>query len=213
MDIISKQMKLLIATSNPAKLAEIREILSGLPFSCVSLSEMGITHVVEETGSTFEENAIKKAQEYAAISHIPTLADDGGLEIDALNGEPGVHSHRWIHKDREDTDEELIQYTIEKLKDVPFNKRDAQLRLVLAFVTPERDEAVTSEGMIRGIIALKPSSYRRTGFPYRSLLYLPDIGKFYNHDELTPGENDAYNHRKHALEILKPKITEYFLCD
>lgn len=202
--------KLLVATSNPAKLAEIRKILSDLPITCVSLSDLGITHVVEETGETFEENAVKKAREYAELSHLPTLADDGGLEIDALGGAPGVHSHRWVHEDREDTDEELIQYAIEKMKNVPQRERGAQLRLVLAFVTPDREEALTSEGAIRGIIAEKPSSYRRQGFPYRSLLYLPEIGKFYNHDELTPEEDDAYNHRKRALEKLKPEITEYF---
>ena len=168
---------LLIATTNPAKFAEIKDFFSDIPIVCVGLRDVGITTPVEETGKTFEENAILKAKTYAKLSGLPTLADDGGLEIDAFHGEPGVHSHRWIHTDREDTDEELIAYTIEQMKDVPLSKRGAQLRLVLALVLPN-GEIHTSEGVIRGVIAQKPSSYRREGFPYRSLLYLPELEKF-----------------------------------
>ena len=205
----SKKRKLLIATTNPAKLEEIRRFLSDLSIECLSLRDVGITTSVEETGETFEENAILKAQTYAKLSQLPTLADDGGLEIDALDGEPGVHSHRWIHRDREDTDEELIQYTMEKMRGLPRAQRGAQLRLVLALVLPN-GHVHTSEGITRGIIAEEPSSYRREGFPYRSLLYLPDIKKFYNHDELTAEENETYNHRRNALEKLKPFIIEHF---
>jgi len=202
--------KLLIATTNLAKLAEIKEFLSDLPIECVGLEDMGITQTVDETGATFEENAVLKAKTYAEISGIPTLADDGGLEIDALHGEPGVHSHRWIHKDREDEDEELIGHVIERMKRIPKSKRGAQLRLVLALVLPE-GTVKTSEGVIRGVIGTKPSSYRRKGFPYRSLLYLPEIKKFYNHDELTDEENKAYNHRRKALVSLKPFLTQSFM--
>jgi len=197
--------KLLIATSNPAKLAEIKEFLTDIPIECVGLKDIGITQIVEETGNTFEENAILKAKTYREISGLPTLADDGGLEIDALSGEPGVHSHRWIHKDREDEDEELIQHVIKSMEGLPKNRRGAQLHLVIAFVSPS-GEVQTSEGIIRGIIAEKPSTYRRKGFPYRSLLYLPELKKFYNHDELAKDENVAYNHRRKALEELKPTI-------
>lgn len=200
-------MRLLIATTNSAKLAEIREFLSDIAIECVGLKDVGIAQSVEETGATFEENAILKAKFYAKLSGIPTLADDGGLEIDALNGEPGVHSHRWIHKDREDEDEELIEYTIQQLKGLPRARRGAQLRVVVALAQPDGD-IHTGEGVIRGIIAEKPSSYRRKGFPYRSLLYLPELKKFYNHDELSNIENKEYNHRRKALEKLKPFIRE-----
>jgi len=203
-------MKLLIATTNPAKLAEIKDILSDLPIECVSLKDVGITSQVEETGGTFEENAILKAKEYAKISGLPTLADDGGLEIDALHGEPGVRSHRWVYPDRDAQDEELIQYTITRMKGIAKAKRGAQLRMVLALVMPNGD-IHTSEGKIRGIVAEKPSSYRRLGFPYRSLFFLPDVGKFYNHDELTEEEHRTYNHRRKALEKLKPVIKNH-LC-
>lgn len=202
--------KLLVATTNPGKLAEFKEFLSDLPLTLVSLKDVGITSHVEETGKTFEENALLKATHYAKDSGLPTIADDGGLEIDALNGEPGVNSHRWIQKDKEDEDEALIQHALVRLKDVPKEKRGAQLHLVLAFATPD-GKTFTSEGLIRGVIPFEAASYRRKGFPYRSLLYLPELSKFYNHDELTDEENKTYNHRRKAVEEIKPVIKE-FLC-
>lgn len=196
---------LLVATTNPGKLAELRDFLSDLPITLVSLKDVGITAHVEETGITFKENALLKATHYAKDSQLATIADDGGLEIDALNGEPGVNSHRWIHTDREDEDEELIQHALLRLKDVPIEKRGAQLHLVIAFATPD-GKTYTSEGAIRGVIPFKDAPYRRKGFPYRSLLYLPQLKKFYNHDELTEEENTKYNHRKIAVEQLIPII-------
>lgn len=198
-------MKLLIATSNPGKLAEIKRFLSDIPIELVSPKDVGITDAVEETGKTFEENAVLKAKFYAQKTGLPTIADDGGFEIDALGGEPGVKSHRWIHGDREDTDEELIAYTFEKLKGIPPKRRGAQLRAVLAFALPN-GEIHTATAATRGIIPDKPSDGRVTGFPYRSILYIPEIGKYYNHDLLTPAETETYNHRKKALEKLKPML-------
>jgi len=202
--------KLLIATTNPGKLAEFQEFLSDVPLELVTLRDIGITVNVEETGKTFEENARIKATGYAAISGLPTLADDGGFEIDALGGEPGVHSHRWIHRDREDEDEELIQHVLFRLQGVPKEKRGAQLHLVLVFALPS-GETWTSEALIKGTIPFEASSYRRVGFPYRSLLYLPEIQKFYNHEELTAEENKTYNHRRQAVEELKA-VLQQTLC-
>lgn len=203
--------KLLIATTNPGKLAEIRRFLGDLPINLVGLKEVGITDSVEETGKTFEENAILKAKLYAQTSGLPTLADDGGFEIDALGGEPGVKSHRWIHKDREDTDEELIAHTLEKMRGLPRARRGAQLRLVLALVFPD-GRLFTVEEKTRGIVAEKPSQHQTPGFPYRSLLFLPEINKYYDHSLLTPEETDRFNHRKRALDRLKPifqKVMEF----
>lgn len=202
--------QLLVATTNPGKLAELRDFLSDIPITLMSLKDVGIEVSVEETGKTFEENALLKAKAYAQISGLPTIADDGGLEIDALHGEPGVYSHRWIHKTRDDEDEELIQYTLLRMKEVPREKRGAQLHLILAFATPTGETHV-SEGIIRGIIPFEAAPYRRKGFPYRSLLFLPEIRKFYNHDELTDEENKTYNHRRKAVEMLKP-IIQKILC-
>jgi XTP/dITP diphosphohydrolase len=200
--------KLLIATTNPGKLKEIKRFLADTLVELVSLTEIGIMDAPEETGISFEENAVLKAKFYAKVSGLATLADDGGFEIDALNGEPGVKSHRWVHGDRENTDEELIQYTMDRMKDVVGEKRGAQLRLVLALVLPS-GEVFTSSEKVRGIVPAKPSDVRHAGFPYRSLLFLPEINKFYNHDELTEAETETYNHRKKALDILKPIIQKY----
>lgn len=201
---------LLVATTNPGKLAELQEFLADVPLTLVSLKDVGITDAVEETGKTFEENALLKATYYAKISGLPTIADDGGFEIDALNGEPGVKSHRWIHQDREDEDEELIMYALLRLKNISIEKRGAQLRLVLAFALPD-GKSWTSEASVRGSIPMEASTYRRQGFPYRSLLYIPELKKFYNHDELTQEENRTYNHRRKAVEELK-SIIKQTLC-
>jgi len=202
--------QLLIATTNQGKLIEIKRFLGDIPIHLVGLKDVGIYDVVEETGSTFEENAILKAKYYCKKSGLPTLADDGGFEIDALGGAPGVKSHRWIHQDREDTDEELIAYTLEKMRGLPRARRGAQLRLVLALVFPDGQQ-FTVEERTRGIVAEKPSEHRTPGFPYRSLLFLPEIGKYYDHDQLTPEETETFNHRKRALDRLKPILRNALL--
>jgi len=199
--------KLLIATTNPGKLAELSRFLSDIPITLVSLKDVGITDTIEEIGKTFEENAILKAKYYFQKSGLPTLADDGGAEIDALNGEPGVKTRRWIHGDRDSTDNELVAYTLKRLEGVPKEKRGMQLRLVLALVLPD-GKIYTAEDKIRGVVADKPHSQSYEGFPFRRLMYVPDIGKFYNHDLMTDDENEKYNHRKRALEKLKPVIKQ-----
>ena len=197
---------LLIATTNPGKLLEIRQFLSDLPVTLVSLKDVGITDNVEETGKTFDENAKLKATYYAKKSGLITIADDGGFEIDALGGEPGVHSHRWVDRTRESSDEELIAYTFTRLKDVPEGNRGAQLRLVLALADPKGAIIKTTEAKIRGIVPMTPSSVRHEGFPYRSILFIPELNKFYDHMSFTPEETERYNHRKRALELIKPAI-------
>lgn len=197
--------KLLIATTNPGKLQEIRKYLSDLPLELVGLKDVHINTHPKETGESFEENAVLKAQYYAKLSGLPTIADDGGFEIDALGGKPGVKSHRWIHGDRDDIDEELIEHTLKKMKGLPQAERGAQLRLVIAFVIPG-EAPHTSEDRIRGVVPERASDKRFAGFPYRSLLFISEIGKYYNDAELTESENEAYNHRGRALEKLKPII-------
>jgi len=197
---------LLIATTNPGKLAELTLFLSDLPVTLVTLRDVEITESVEETGKTFEENAKLKASRYAKLSGLPTIADDGGFEIDALNGEPGVRSHRWVHADRESSDQELIDYTFLRMTGIPVENRGAQLRLVLALSDRSGNIVDTSEAMIRGVVPLAPSTVRHEGFPYRSILFIPELGKFYDHMAFTREETERYNHRKHALEQIKPAI-------
>lgn len=197
--------KLLIATTNPGKFSEIAHFLSDLPVELIGLRDLHIVDHPEESGKTFEENAVLKAKYYVKKSGLPTIADDGGAEIDALGGEPGVKTRRWIHADRDSTDEELIDYTLEKLKGIPLQGRGMQLQAVIVLALPG-GKYYTAAAKIRGIIAVKPSPQRHAGFPFRSLMYIPELGKFYNHDLMTREENEHFNHRKRALEELKPTI-------
>ena len=202
--------KLLIATSNPGKFAELSKFLIDLPLKFVSLKDNGITQVVEETGKTFEENALIKAKYYCQISGLPTLADDGGAEIDVLNGEPGVKTRLWIFGDRDSTDQELIDYTLKRLKGVPKEKRGMQLSLVLALKFPG-GTVYTAQDKIRGEVAQKPQGHAYEGFPFRRLMIIPEIGKFYNYDLLTDEENFKFNHRRRAVESLKPILVKTLL--
>jgi len=196
---------LLIATTNPGKFQELAFLLKDVPIKLISLKDLNITDKIEEIGKTFEENAIIKAKFYQQLSKLPTLADDGGLEIDALNGEPGIHSHRWLNHDKDSTDEELINYTLHRLNKFPIVKRQAQLTVVLVLAI-NQNKIFTAEAKVEGIIPIEASNDRMSGYPYRSLLFLPQIKKFYNEFELTESENKRYNHRRIAIEKLKPFI-------
>jgi XTP/dITP diphosphohydrolase len=202
--------KFLLATTNSGKFGELSLYLSDLPIELVSLRDLNISQKAVESGNTFRENAIIKAKFYCKLSGLPTLADDGGLEIDVLNGQPGVNSHRWVHKDQEARDEEIVKYTIQQMIGVLPEKRGAQLRLVLALVIPD-GKIFTSEAKVRGMIAQKPADKFSPGFPFRSLLFLPEINKFYNELTLTPEENERYNHRKKPLMKLLPIIKTYII--
>ena len=196
--------KLLIATTNAAKLAEYKKHLADLPIELVSLKDAGL-EAVEETGETFEENALLKARAYAAQSKLPTLADDGGLEIESLGGEPGVRSHRWVG-DRDNTDEELIGEVLRRMKDVVPEQRAAQMRVVIALRVNDTEHI--AEGITEGSIAEEVGPHE-PGFPYRALLYVPRYNKLYS--ELTPKEHEEVNQRVKALKMLKSIIRE-LLC-
>jgi XTP/dITP diphosphohydrolase len=167
----------------------------------VTPRELGTPPRVDETGSTFEANARLKARAYAAWSGLPALADDGGLEVDALGGEPGVRSARWLG--REASDDELIAATLERLRGVPAAERGAALRLVVALVLPGGAE-VLGEGRIRGLIAEQATPRRDPGFPFRSVFYLPELGKYYV--DLTAAEHERLNHRRAALGPIRAAL-------
>ena len=197
--------KLLIATTNPGKLKEIKNVLIDLPLKLLTLKDLQITDEVIEDGQTFEENAIKKAWFYSQKSGLLTIADDGGLEIDALDGEPGVRSKRWADDQENPTDEKLIEYTLGRLKGIPKEKRGAQLRTVAALALPS-GEIFTSEGKIRGMIAEKHAEKWTRGYPYRALFYLSQIKKFYDEDAFSKKEREEYAHRVQALKKLRKII-------
>ena len=197
--------KLLIATHNPAKLNELAELFSDLPLELVSLSELGITEDVEESGLTYEENSQKKALFYAAKSDLPAISDDGGIEIAALNNAPGVHSKRWLGENT--TEDELIAHMQKVANELPDENRVAYFKVVLSLALP--DGSVSSvEGKIEGIVSKKPFIQQRKGYPYRSFFFLPQLNKYYFESELTPEEQKKYNHRVIAVEKLKPVLTE-----
>jgi len=190
--------KLLIATNNPGKLLEYRTILKDLSLELVTLKDLNIKANVEEDGKTFKENAIKKAKFYSKLTGLPTLAEDSGLEIDYLNGEPGIKSRRW--PGYKASDAELISMTLEKLRGVPLEKRGAQLRVIIAMLV---DKTVkTFEGILRGVIIKEPIEKIIPGYPFRSLFYVPEVDKVLG--ELTMEEEARIAHRKKALEKAIP---------
>lgn len=195
--------KLLIATHNPAKLNELSELFADLPVELVSLSDIGISEDIEESGKTYEENSQQKALFYAEKSGLPAISDDGGIEIAALDYAPGVHSKRWLGEGK--TEEELIAHMQKVATELPDNKRTAYFKVVLSFALPD-GKVWSVMGEIKGIVAKKPFIQQRKGYPYRSFFFLPELDKYYFESELTPEEQKKYNHRVIAVEKLKPLL-------
>ena len=164
--------KLLLATNNKAKMREYKSLLQGLPYEVVTLAEQGITTVVDEAGESLEENARLKATALAAESQLLSLADDSGLEVDALGGEPGPLSARYAGEGASDM--ERINYLLARLKDVPEEERAARFRCVIAVATPDKNVELCS-GECRGLITLTPRGDQ--GFGYDPVFYLPELGK------------------------------------
>jgi XTP/dITP diphosphohydrolase len=206
---------ILIATHNPAKLGELRQTFSTLlpeDVQLTSLTDVGITEDVEETGHTFEENAKLKALYYAKKSQLPTIADDGGICIDALNGAPGIHSKRWLG--REASDAELIHYCLEQMRGVPETKRTAHFEVVLAFCPPDVDSPAdiqTARGTVDGHMTTTRHENTPPGFPYRALFVVDKYGLYY--DELSPLQHEHINHRVHAAQSLAPAILAWYNKD
>ena len=196
-------MQLLIATTNQGKIREYRHLLRDVPFKLVTLKDLNITEEPEEIGSTFKENAILKAKFYFQKSGIATLADDAGLEIDVLAGEPGVHSRRWPGYDA--TDQELVKYAMEKMKNVPQEKRTARFHAVAAITKDGKDVRVF-EGVQEGMIAKEPHYPIIAGYPYRSVFLHAVTGRFLS--EIDIEEDAPGSHRKEAIEKALPFLFE-----
>jgi XTP/dITP diphosphohydrolase len=191
MDLPEK--RLLLATNNRGKVSEYRSLLQGIPYELVTPADVGIDIEVEESVSSFEENARLKATTLAAASGLLALADDSGLEVDALGGEPGVRSHRYAGEGASDT--ERIDYLLAKLKDVPAEKRTACFRCVIAVAAPDGMVDYCS-GECRGMITTEPRGEH--GFGYDPVFYLPELGK--TMAELAPEEKNRISHRARAAE-------------
>jgi XTP/dITP diphosphohydrolase len=166
------QDKLLLGTNNQAKVREYKSLLIDPAYKLVTLAEQGITVVVDETGKSLEENARLKATVLAAESQLITLADDSGLEVDALGGEPGRLSARYAGENASDRDR--INYLLTRLKDVPREKRTACFECVIAIAVPDGNVEFCS-GECSGLITFTPRG--EYGFGYDPIFYLPELAK------------------------------------
>lgn len=188
--------KLLIATHNPGKFNLFKKHLSGTDYQLCSLRDLDITYDVPETGTTFEANAGLKAREYMQLSGLPTLADDGGIEVDALDGQPGVYSARYAGQDA--TDAQKVAFLLEKLQGVPLEKRTARFRVVLAFAQPGKDIKLF-DGTMEGFISQEPRGKPQKGLPYRQIFIPAGYNKTF--DELDEqGITDYISHRQKAVQ-------------
>ena len=207
-------MRICAATGNAGKLRELRRILEAQGHEVVSQKELGITIEPNETGTTFEANALIKAETICKASGLPTIADDSGLCVDALDGAPGVYSARYCghHGDDEANNDKLL----EKMKDVPAGQRDAKFVAAVCFILPE-GRHLTCVGECPGRVAFErlAGDY---GFGYDPL-FIPDAygtpdgcrpnTENRSYAQLTPAEKDAISHRGRAMEKLAEKLPEF----
>lgn len=199
------RQKLLLATNNQDKVREYKSLLPDFPYELVTLAEQGINVIVNETGESLEENASLKASILAEKSQLLALADDSGLEVDALGGEPGLLSARFAGEGASDRDR--INYLLARLKGVPWEKRSARFRCVIAIANPDGKVEFCS-GECLGLITLAPRGEQ--GFGYDPIFYLPELDK--TMAELPPALKNQVSHRGQAarqvyqaLERLKEK--------
>ena len=200
--------KLLLATTNKGKIRELSAFLSDMPVKLVSLADVGITEEPEENGKTYTENSQIKALFYSKKSGLPAVADDGGLEITALDGAPGILSRRWLGPESTEKD---ILFRMKKLaKTLTENNRQAFFRTVVSLAYPN-GKVKSFGGEVEGVISKEPFFKYAQGYPYRSFFFLPELDKFYFENELTPEEMKKYNHRYKAVQELKKTLQKEFL--
>lgn len=191
--------KLLVATKNPAKFERLKKILSGYKLEILSLNDVGINENMVESGSTFEENAALKARFYAHLVKLPVLADDSGLEIDALDGWPGVHSRRIFGPDtHEAKDDELIDETLRRMEGVPFEKRTCRFTAVMALLIPPEALHIT-QSSTEGYIISEARGISKPGFPMESIFYLPKLDKTAAELDQEGNLENYLTHRKNAI--------------
>jgi XTP/dITP diphosphohydrolase len=192
----------LVATQNPGKLREYQDLLADLPVEWFSLQDLGLEDLeVPETGATFTENARIKASAYAEASGVLTLADDSGLEVDALGGAPGVYSSRYAGPGASDTDR--YRKLLAELGDTPDEARTARFRCVVAIAAPGGDVR-TAEGACEGRIGDAPRG--ENGFGYDPVFIVE--GRDQTMAELTADEKNILSHRGRALEAIRPILAE-----
>ena len=196
---------ILIATRNYGKLEEMRAYLSGLPFAVLSMDDTEIPKdwAPDEVGQTFEGNALIKAFRVGKRTGLLTIADDSGVSVDALGGEPGVKSARYA----EGTDKTRYEVVLEKMKDVPDEKRAAKFTSAIAIYDPTTDKIAVTHGECVGRITREPKGER--GFGYDPIFYVDQIGKTYA--EATLEEKMSVDHRGKAMAAAKEILLKQFV--
>ncbi len=191
--------RLIFATGNKDKMREIKAIMEGLDYEILSMKEAGLDIEIEENGTTFRENALIKARAIHALCHDLVLADDSGLEVDYMDKQPGVFSHRF---GGEDTPYSIKnQMIMDRLKGVPDEKRTARFMCAIAAVLPDGREIVT-EAAMEGIIGYQEAG--ANGFGYDPIFFLPEYGC--TSAELTPEQKNAISHRGKALRLMREEL-------
>lgn len=200
-------MRIVLASKNPHKLIEISKITEKFGMELVLESELGVDIDVEETGTTFEENSLLKARAVMEATGLPALADDSGIAVDALNGEPGVYSARYGFDESLD-DWGRLQLLLKNMEPVPDGKRQAKYVCVITFVTPE-GEVIQARGESHGEILRSPIG--DGGFGYDPIFYYPPFGKTFA--QVSAEEKNAVSHRAEALRLLYDKFKEAGYAD
>ena len=199
-------MKLVFATHNRGKLVEVKALLGDIGVEVVSSEEAGVTEEPIEDGATFEVNALKKALETSQKTHEWSVADDSGICIEALGGEPGVYSKRWAGEDADD--QKIIEYTLQKMKNVPEGRRQATFESSVALVTPS-GEYWLFNGTIQGKLAASPHGRNLPGLCY-DVLFIPE-GESRTFGEMSAEEKNALSHRGRAFRQLKEFLAKQSL--
>ena len=200
-------MKVVLASKNPHKLVEIRQITDKFGFELVLQSELGVDIDVEETGSTFEENSYLKAEAVMKATGLPAIADDSGIAVDALNGEPGIYSARYGFDETLD-DHGRMMLLLKNTEQVPDGQRQAQFVCVITFITPD-GTTIQARGEIHG--ELLREARGENGFGYDPIFYYPPYGK--TTAELPSEVKNQVSHRGNALRILNEKLKEANYAD
>ena len=200
-------MKVVLASKNPHKLVEIRQITDKFGFELVLQSELGVDIDVEETGKTFEENSLLKAEAVMKATGLPAIADDSGIAVDALNGEPGIYSARYGFDDTLD-DYGRMMLLLKNTESVPDGQRQAQFVCVITFITPDGN-VIQARGEIHGQLTREPRG--TNGFGYDPIFYYPPLGM--TTAELPSQVKNQVSHRGNALRILNEKLKEANYAD
>ena len=200
-------MKVVLASKNKHKLVEINQITKKFDMELVLQSELGVDIDVEETGTTFEENSLLKAEAVMKATGLPALADDSGIAVDALYGAPGIYSARYGFDESLD-DWGRLQLLLKNTENVPDGQRQAKFVCVISFVTPD-GQVIQARGEIHG--ELLREARGENGFGYDPIFYYPPLGK--TTAELTSEEKNAVSHRANALKVFYEKLKEAGYAD